>query len=150
MRIRVRVPQRYYATVTAANYAARLDLSQIQSTGEQTLKISASSANNSLYGSVTEVYNCEVTVQVETSDDSNHLSLEGYKIVRAQFFTTERAPTLTISRGRLKFNTACLRSFEDVEYVELLLNTVENCIAIRPCDASNPNAIRWGKLQNER
>ena len=92
----------------------------------------------------------EVTVQVETSDDSNHLSLEGYKIVRAQFFTTERAPTLTISRGRLKFNTACLRSFEDVEYVELLLNTVENCIAIRPCDASNPNAIRWGKLQNER
>ncbi len=50
----------------------------------------------------------------------------------------------------MKFNTACLRRFEDVEYVELLLNAVENCIAIRPCDRDNPNAIKWGKLQNER
>lgn len=65
VRIRARVPQRYYSTANAANYTARLDLSQIQSTGEQTLKISASSANNSLYGSVAEVYGSEVTVQVE-------------------------------------------------------------------------------------
>ena len=76
VRIRVRVPQRYYATVTAANYAARLDLSQIQSTGEQTLKISASSANNSLYGSVTEVYNGEVTVQVETYAAQSRVPVE--------------------------------------------------------------------------
>lgn len=50
----------------------------------------------------------------------------------------------------LAFNTACLRKFNDVEYVELLLNTVEKCIDIRPCDKENPNAIRWGTLKDGR
>ena len=57
---------------------------------------------------------------------------------------------MTIQNGKLRFNTACLKKFEDVEYVELLLNTVTNTIAIRPCDESNPNAIHWGKLREER
>ena len=64
VRIRVRVPQRYYSTVTAAKYSARLDLSQIQGTGEQTLRVTASSANTSLYGTVTEVFSPEITLQV--------------------------------------------------------------------------------------
>ena len=37
-----------------------------------------------------------------------------------------------------------------VSYVELLLNSVERCIAIRPCDKNNPNAIRWGRLKEGR
>ena len=57
---------------------------------------------------------------------------------------------MTISNGRLRFNTACLKKFENVEYVELLLNSVERCIAIRPCDKNNPNAIRWGRLKEGR
>ena len=36
------------------------------------------------------------------------------------------------------------------ENVELLLNSVERCIAIRPCDKNNPNAIRWGRLKEGR
>ncbi len=39
---------------------------------------------------------------------------------------------------------------EDGVYVELLLNSVERCIAIRPCDKNNPNAIRWGRLKEGR
>lgn len=63
-RIRVRVPQRYYSSVTAANYSARLDLGQIQGTGEQTLRITASSSNTAQYGTVIEVYSPEITLQV--------------------------------------------------------------------------------------
>lgn len=50
----------------------------------------------------------------------------------------------------MRFNTACLKKFGDEEYVELLLNTVERCIAIRPCSKDNPNAIRWGRLKDSR
>lgn len=56
-------------------------------------------------------------------------------------------PAVTISRGKVRFNTACMKRFEDVEYVELLFNSVEKCLAVRPCDKSCPNAIRWGTLQ---
>ena len=78
------------------------------------------------------------------------LNMGNYQIVRAEYFPSLERPAMTISGGKLRFNTACLKKFEDVEYVELLLNTVTNTIAIRPCDEDNPNAIHWGKLREER
>ena len=92
----------------------------------------------------------ETAEKLNTDANRNQLSFAGYQIVRSQYFCTMQDPALTISRGKMKFNTACLRRFEDVEYVELLLNAAECCIAIRPCEQDNPNAIKWGKIQSER
>ena len=55
-----------------------------------------------------------------------------------------------IVKDKLRFNTSCLKKFEDVEYVELLLNSVDHCVAIRPCEKGNPNAIHWGRLKEGR
>ena len=76
--------------------------------------------------------------------------LSGYEIVRAQFFSTRFDPAVTISSGKIVFNTACLKKFEDVEYVELLFNSVEKCIAVRPCERSSINAIKWGTIRDGR
>ena len=83
-------------------------------------------------------------------ESGTRLNLSGYEIVRAQFFSTLSNPAMTISNGKMRFNTACMKKFGDEEYVELLLNTVERCIAIRPCSKGNPNAIRWGRLKDSR
>ena len=74
--------------------------------------------------------------------------LSGYEIVRAQFFSTRLNPAMTISEGRITFNIACLKKFEDVEYVEILFNSIERCIAVRPCDKNNINAVKWGTIRN--
>lgn len=63
--LRASVPQRNYNTVAASNYIARLDVSQIQSAGEQTLKITATASNTSQYGTVLEVLNPDVKLVVE-------------------------------------------------------------------------------------
>ena len=78
----------------------------------------------------------------------SHFKLRGYEVVWAQYFSTRINPAMTISHGQLTFNTSCLRKFDDIEYVELLFNSVEKCIAIRPCDKDDVNAIRWGSLKN--
>ncbi len=65
VKLRVSVPQRNYSSASASNYVARLDLNQIQRTGEQTLKITASATTASQYGTVVEVYDDDVTVNVE-------------------------------------------------------------------------------------
>ena len=78
------------------------------------------------------------------------LNMAGFQIVRSDFFPSTEDLKMTISQGNLRFSTSCLRKFEDVEYVELLLNTVKNCIAIRPCSADCPNAIHWGRLREEK
>ena len=78
------------------------------------------------------------------------LNLNGYQRVSSHFFPSSDDLSLTISGGKMRFSTACLKKFEDVEYVELLINTVNNCIAIRPCDSDNPNAIHWGRLKEDK
>lgn len=88
--------------------------------------------------------------QTDTVEVMNRLDLTGYEVVRAQYFSTLRNPAMTISNGKLRFNTACLKKFKNVEYVELLLNSVDRCVAIRPCEKSNPNAIHWGRLKEGR
>ena len=95
---------------------------------------------------------CETVEMPQTEEvpAGTRLYMGGYKKVRADFFPSVDQPKMTIANGKLRFNTACLKKFEDVEYVELLLNTVTNIIAIRPCEESNPNAIHWGKLREER
>ena len=83
----------------------------------------------------------------EDSSSSNESVLSNFQVVRAQLFSTRLYPAVTISKGKMRFNTACLKRFEDVEYVELLFNSVEKCLAVRPCEKSNPNAIQWGTLK---
>ena len=86
----------------------------------------------------------------EVLPTGKRLNMSGFQIVRSEFFPSVDDLNMTISQGRLRFSTSCLRKFEDVEYVELLLNTVKNCIAIRPCEKENPNAIHWGRLREEK
>lgn len=82
---------------------------------------------------------------VETGSKFN---LSGYEIVRTQFFATRLNPAMTISQGKITFNTACMKKFKDVEYVEILLNSVENCIAVRPCEKDDVNAVKWGRIKD--
>lgn len=81
-------------------------------------------------------------------ETGSKFDLSGYEIVRAQFFSTRLNPAMTISQGKITFNTACMKKLKDVEYVEILLNSVENCIAVRPCEKDNVNAVKWGRIKD--
>ena len=76
VRIRARVPQRNYASASAVNYTARLDLSQIQAPGIQTLNVTAMAANAAQYGTVTEIFNSEVTLMVEELESQTGVPVE--------------------------------------------------------------------------
>lgn len=84
----------------------------------------------------------------EKQEKKEEVRKSNFQVVRAQLFSTRLYPAVTISKGRIRFNTACMKRFEDVEYVELLFNAVEKCLAVRPCDKDNPNAIQWGSLKD--
>ncbi len=90
----------------------------------------------------------ESNMHCAVQSENSHFNLDGYEIVRAQFFSTRDKPAITISQGRITFSSACLKKFENVEYVELLFNSVEGCLAIRPCEKDNANAIKWATIRN--
>jgi len=57
-------------------------------------------------------------------------------------------PAMTISEGRITFNTACLKKFGRCGICRILFNSIERCIAVRPCDKDNINAVKWGTIRN--
>ena len=63
VRLRVNVPQRSYSNAQASNYNPRVDVSRITETGEQTLRIQASSTTT--YGTVTSISPDSLTVIVD-------------------------------------------------------------------------------------
>lgn len=97
---------------------------------------------------------CESVMSQDTPSEQQvtgkKLNMAGYQRVSSCFFPSSSDLSLTISDGKMHFNVACLKKFEDVEYVELLINTVNNCIAIRPCEKDNPNAIHWCRLKGDK
>ncbi len=70
--------------------------------------------------------------------------LEGYQVVRSQFTQVRyEGPSITISGGRISFNLFCMKRFESVGHVQLLLHPAERKIAIRPCSEHDVHSIRW-------
>lgn len=118
------------------------------------------SVNRSCRGFTDKDY-CDASESIYSKQERNHskrkakqpsesFELDGYEIARAQFFTMTEKPVMSFNNKKVTFNSICLKKFEDVEYVELLINTVEKCIAIRPCAEDSPNAFRWGRMKEER
>ena len=70
--------------------------------------------------------------------------LSGYQVVRNQFMQVRyEGPSITLAENRVSFNLFCMRCFEDVAYIQLLLHPAERKIAIRPCREKDTHSIRW-------
>ena len=86
------------------------------------------------------------TVKVKRIDKSRFsaFDLEGYQVVRSQFMQRRyEGPVITISGERISFNKFCMKKFEDVGYVQLLLHPAERKMAIRPCRECDTHSIKW-------
>lgn len=71
-------------------------------------------------------------------------NLDGYQVVRNQFTQVRyEGPSITISGGKITFNLFCMKKYDNVAFIQLLLHPSERKIAIRPCDAHATHSIRW-------
>lgn len=71
-------------------------------------------------------------------------NFDGYQVVRGQFLTSRPdCPCITIANGKITFNVYCLRKFDTVEYIQLLLHPTERKMAIRPCQKTDTHSISW-------
>ena len=70
--------------------------------------------------------------------------LTGYQVVRNQFTQVRyEGPSITIADNRISFNMFCMKQFENVGFIQLLLHPTERKIAIRPCREKDTHSIRW-------
>lgn len=127
VQIKVQVPQRNYSNATSSRYTVRADLSQINGTGEQTVKLTASSSNTTLYGNVTEISTQYITVQVE------------------EYSTRTRIPVQIntvgeVSEGLYAESPSCDPSFVNISGPRSIVDSVARCVAQYDLD-SLPAAV---------
>jgi len=87
-----------------------------------------------------------IQIEVEPGD----FDLRGFEITRSEFFDSSRRPAVSFSDRRIKFSSACTQKFADKNYVEMLINPVEQKFAIRPTDKNNRCGVLISKLSRKR
>lgn len=82
--------------------------------------------------------------------EDDAFSYEGYQIVRGEFFAHTYEPSFTFNANKVSVNTACIKKLPDTDYVQILVNSVEKKLAVRPCLEDEKDAMRWCSATEKR
>lgn len=74
----------------------------------------------------------------------------GYQIVRGEFFAHTYEPSFTFNANKVSVNTACIKKLPDIDYVQILVNSAEKKLAVRPCLEDEKDAMRWCSATTKR
>lgn len=76
--------------------------------------------------------------------------LKGYQVTKAELFSHNREPAITLWDTRIKFNMACLRKFPGATHIQILIHPEQKRLIIRPCDPEAPDSLRWATGGGEK
>ena len=97
-----------------------------------------------VYYNISNSVNTVVKVRQIDKRRFSAFDLKGYQVVRSQFIQVRyEGPSITVSGEKISFNIFCMRKFESVGYIQILLHPTERKIAIRPCREKDTHSIRW-------
>lgn len=80
---------------------------------------------------------------------AENFSYDGYQIVRREMFAHMGVPSVTIRNDSITFNTACIKSFEDVVYIQVMVSRKQKRLVIRRCEENDKDALRWCVKKND-
>lgn len=70
--------------------------------------------------------------------------IDRYQVVRREFFAHSNEPTISFDRCMLRINTACIKRFPHVDYVQILINPERKILALKPCSPTARDAFFYG------
>ncbi len=73
------------------------------------------------------------------------VDLNGFQVVRREFFAHTREPSIMFNDGKIGVNAACVRKLPDVDYVQILIHREKQLLAIKPCAELDLFSFQWGK-----
>ena len=110
----------------------------------QIMKIDRTERTETPAPSVPEIIAPDTSAYAEEEiiqDDS--FSYDGYQVVRGEFFAHVYEPSISFNQSKIYVNAACLKRMPDVDYVQILVNSDEKKLVIRPADEDAKDAFLW-------
>lgn len=83
-----------------------------------------------------------ITPDIDVIEDTS-FSYDGYEVVRGEYFAHLYEPSITFNNSRVSLNTACLKRLPDIDFVQILINSEEKKLAVRPCSEDEKDSFLW-------
>lgn len=83
-----------------------------------------------------------ITPDIDVIEDTS-FSYDGYEVVRGEYFAHLFEPSITFNNFRISLNTACLKRLPDIDFVQILINSEEKKLAVRPCSGDEKDSFLW-------
>lgn len=71
------------------------------------------------------------------------ISMEGFQVVRGQYFSRMMEPSLTLWSTALSFNVPAYSALHNCESVQLLVNIESRRVLVKPVPSKESDAINW-------
>lgn len=75
--------------------------------------------------------------------ETESFNYDGFQVVRGEFFSHVFEPSFTLNKSKVSVNKACIRKLPEIEYVQILVNSTEKKLAVRPCLEEEKDSVRW-------
>lgn len=72
-----------------------------------------------------------------------NFNYDGFQVVRGEFFAHLFEPSITFNRCKVYLNTACIKKFPEINYVQILVNAEDKKLAVRPCSEEEKDSFLW-------
>ena len=69
--------------------------------------------------------------------------LEICQVVRSEFISPTFRPKMTFNFDSISFSGSCVRLFNCVEYVQLLINIDKKQLIVLPCEKTTKDSLKW-------
>jgi len=91
-------------------------------------------------------------IPVQTALDlyNENFDYDGYQVVRGEFFSHVFEPSITFNNNRVYLNSACLKKLPHIEYVQILINSEDKKLAVRPSNGDERDSFLWCSVRNEK
>lgn len=78
----------------------------------------------------------------------DEITLQGFNLIQAEYFSHQVGPIMTIRSSSLAFNTSAYKALENCEAVHIMINSVEKKIVVKPINSDDKDAVKWIKDLN--
>ncbi|MCD7879583.1 MAG: hypothetical protein LUG16_06605, partial [Candidatus Gastranaerophilales bacterium] len=79
---------------------------------------------------------------IEITEDAD-FNYDGYQVVRGEYFAHIFEPSVTFNKNKVYLNSTCIKKFPEIEYVQILVNSDEKKLAVRPCNEDDKDSFVW-------
>ena len=77
---------------------------------------------------------------------SGEFDLRGYEIIRAQSFASASKTSVSLSKNVVRFSSACIHQFVNIEYIELQVHPDTHEIVVLPYKEYKKGRVRWARV----